>query len=385
MPVGWLAFTGVTVGISAALGMVMMLVGVPIAVYTLVASRWFADYERRRAAPVLGGTIPALPRERREGNLLQRWLQEVADIESWRGVAWAYTLPFLGTIGFTIAVTVWAAGVGYLLSPVWMWALPDNDWHNELPIAIWMVAGGALLAAAPWIVHGSSRLTANVARAFLSPSRAELEKRVQQLTSTRTGAVHAAEQELQRIERDLHDGAQARLVALALDLGMAKERIERDPKAAAALVDEAHAEAKRALAELRDLARGIHPAILSDRGLDGALSALAARSPVHTVVDVKLPGRPTTAAERAAYFTVAEALTNVAKHSEARQAAISAWAEPDRLVVEVADDGRGGAEPARGSGITGLRGRVEALDGHLLVVSPPGEGTTLRAEIPCAW
>src|SRR4051794_18683123 len=207
--------------------------------------------------------------------------------------------------------------------------------------------------------------------------------RIAELETRRTGAVDAAATELRRIERDLHDGAQARLVALAMDLGLARERMVSDPDAAAALIDGAHEDAKTALVELRDLARGIHPAILTDRGLDATVSALAARCPVPCTVDVDLPRRPPAAVESAAYFTVAEALANVAKHSGARAAAITAREQGGRIVVDVRDDGRGGADPARGTGLAGLRGRIEALDGTLAVISPPGKGTVLRAELPC--
>jgi signal transduction histidine kinase len=194
--------------------------------------------------------------------------------------------------------------------------------------------------------------------------------------------VDAAEDERRRIERDLHDGAQQRLVALAMDLGMAREKLRTDPQAATELVGEAHEEAKRALAELRDLARGIHPAVLADRGLDAAISALAARSPVPVGVDVatgRLPGP----VESTAYFVVAEALTNAAKHARAGELAVRIARQGDLLVVEVTDDGAGGADPARGNGLRGLADRVAAIDGRLTVTSPPGGPTLVRAELPC--
>jgi signal transduction histidine kinase len=164
---------------------------------------------------------------------------------------------------------------------------------------------------------------------------------------------------------------------------MAREQIERDPAAAAALLAGAHEDAKTALVELRDLARGIHPAILTDRGLDAAVSALAARCPVPCTVAIDLPDRLPAAIESAAYFTIAEALANVAKHSGAARCDVSGRKDGEMLVVKVHDDGRGGVDEGRGSGIHGLRGRVEALDGKLLVASPPGKGTLLRAELPC--
>jgi signal transduction histidine kinase len=212
---------------------------------------------------------------------------------------------------------------------------------------------------------------------------AELTERVETLTSSRAGAVDAQAAELRRIERDLHDGAQARLVALAMDLGMAREKLATEPADAEALMVEAHEKAKRALVELRDLARGIHPAVLSDRGLDAALSALAAGSPVPVDVDVEIDERLPPAIEGAAYFVVAESITNAAKHSGASAVRLHVAREGGALVVEVADDGAGGAD-AGGNGLRGLRSRVEALDGRLSVASPSGGGTLVRAELPCA-
>jgi len=193
--------------------------------------------------------------------------------------------------------------------------------------------------------------------------------------------VAAADAERRRIERDLHDGAQQRLVALAMTLGRAKAA--SDPELARALVAEAHGEAKEAIVELRNLARGIHPAVPTDRGLDAAVSALAARSPVPVAVHVELPRRADQSVEAIAYFVVAEALANVAKHAEATSARLSLDLQGDRLVVEIADDGRGGANGLGGSGLAGLRDRVRAVDGQLAVISPPGRGTLLRVELPC--
>jgi signal transduction histidine kinase len=252
-------------------------------------------------------------------------------------------------------------------------------------ILIWAFAGfGYFWPLIPITVLAALLgLHAALTALFVRPHEEELVERVDELTRTRRGALDVQASELRRIERDLHDGAQARLVALAMDLGLARERMASDPAAAAALIEGAHEDAKTALVELRDLARGIHPAILTDRGLDAAVSALAARCPVPCTVDVDLARRPPAAVESAAYFTIAEALANVAKHSGARACAITAREQRGRIVVEVRDDGRGGADPGRGTGLAGLRGRVEALDGALTVTSPPGGGTLLRAELPC--
>jgi signal transduction histidine kinase len=243
-----------------------------------------------------------------------------------------------------------------------------------------LIGPPAVLVAA-WIVRGVAFGQALLAQALLAGDEQE---RITELQVSRAGAVDAAAVELRRIERDLHDGAQARLVALAMDLGMARERIDSDPQAAAQLLAGAHEDAKIALSELRDLARGIHPAILTDRGLDAAVSALAARCPVPCTVAIDVPDRLPAAVESAAYFTVAEALANVAKHSGARRCEIAGGVAAERLIIEVHDDGRGGVDASRGTGIMGLRGRIEALDGRLTVRAPHGGGTTLRAELPCA-
>ncbi|MBX9246407.1 sensor histidine kinase, partial [Actinotalea ferrariae] len=213
------------------------------------------------------------------------------------------------------------------------------------------------------------------------------EVRAEHLTETRALAVGAAADDRRRIERDLHDGAQQRLVALGVELGVARRTAATDPVAAAAALDHAHREVKETLAELRDLVRGIHPAVLTDRGLDAALSALAARCPVSVALDVPAPDALAgagPAAEAAAYFVTAEALTNVARHSGAQQARVRAELVGDRLRLTVSDDGRGGARALPGSGLEGLRARVEALDGTFRLDSPPGAGTRVTVEVPCA-
>ena len=206
--------------------------------------------------------------------------------------------------------------------------------------------------------------------------------RIEELETTRAGAVEEQETELRRIERDLHDGAQARLVALGMSIGMAEEKMASDPEAARLLLAEARSGAREALEELRDLARGIHPPILTDRGLDAAIRALAARTPLQVDVAVELSRRPRPPVETATYFVVAEALANAGKHAEAEHVGIRIRERNGKLVAEVADDGRGGADAA-GKGLTGLRRRVEALDGTLRVESPTGGPTTVTAELPC--
>ena len=213
--------------------------------------------------------------------------------------------------------------------------------------------------------------------------RDRLVRRVETLEASRAGAVEEQDAELRRIERDLHDGAQARLVALGLSLGMAEEKFRSDPAGAEQLVAEARAGVAEAIRELRDLSRGIYPPVLADRGIGAALATLADRSPLPTTVSVDLDERPPAAVETAAYFVAAEALANATKHSGAGRIEISVARRNGTLEVLVTDDGKGGADPS-GSGLVGLRRRVEALDGTLAVESPEGGPTTIRVELPCA-
>jgi signal transduction histidine kinase len=254
--------------------------------------------------------------------------------------------------------------------------------------ALWAsgIIGLILLLAAPPLTRGLAAADAALARGLLSPPRgAALKARVTQLEVSRERVVDAAGAERRRIERDLHDGAQQRLVALAMELGRAKAKLA-DDDAAAALVDQAHTHAKAALAELRDLVRGVHPPVLTDRGLDAALSGLAARCPVPVDLQVDVPVRPRPAVEAVAYFTVAEALTNVAKHSRATHVRVIVDGGPapaGTLNLVISDDGIGGADPSS-AGLRGLADRIEGIDGALSVESPPGGPTIISAVIPCA-
>jgi signal transduction histidine kinase len=390
LPMGILTFTVVVTGWSLALGLAITLIGLPIAMVTIHTSRWMAWVERRRAALVLGEIIPGVYKPS-TGKFVDRLKALFSDPSTWKDLAWHLLLLPVGIAGFTVAVTAWSASLGLILTPAWWWALPDSD-PTELGlfnIDSWghaflaMVIGIVLLPVAAALVRGSAAASGALSRVVLGPSRRQLEERVEVLAQTRAGAVDAAAAELHRIERDLHDGAQARLVALALDLGMAEERFDRDPEGARELVEKARGEAKLAMGELRDLARGIRPALLSERGLGEAIGALAARTPLPTNVHVDLDGRLPAPVELAAYFTIAEALTNAVKHAQARSATVRLWRENGRLRIEVRDDGQGGANPA-GHGLDGLHKRLAALDGTLAIASPKGGPTVLYAEVPCA-
>jgi signal transduction histidine kinase len=297
---------------------------------------------------------------------------------------------------FTVAITFWVYGWATLTYPLWFWLFPlyggqdglqlyGDDGHrvyldNPFEITVTALLGLLITLATPWIVRALTTVDRVMVHGLLGPSR--LASRVVELESDRGVVVDTAAADLRRIERDLHDGAQARLVALAMDLGLAKEKLREDPREAARMVDEAHGEVKTALQELRDLARGIHPAVLTDRGLDAALSSVASRCTVPVQVEVDLVERPAAAIEGIAYFTVSELLQNVSKHSGARSAAVDVWRVEERLMVQVSDDGVGGADASGGSGLAGLAGRLDAVDGILVVDSPVGGPTRVTAELP---
>jgi signal transduction histidine kinase len=247
-------------------------------------------------------------------------------------------------------------------------------------VLLWAMSGGGYFWPA-WVMLALGGLVGlqwirNI------PRKRDLNVRVEELTRTRSGALDVQASELRRIERDLHDGAQARLVALSMQLGRAEERLGDNPETAA-LVRRAREEATAAISELRDLARGIAPPVLADRGLEAAVQSLADRSGAHVSVNAEIPRRPPPVVETAAYFVVAESLTNAAKHSPGASVRVTLWLDGGELGIVVADDGLGGADEL-GSGLTGLRQRVEALDGWLTVSSAVGEGTTIRASMPCA-
>jgi signal transduction histidine kinase len=319
---------------------------------------------------------------------------------TWRQLSYhLLAAPALAVAAIT-AVLVWLAGILFTLVYLYASQLspdglfyrgqsPSTSAHlphlSHVPLDAYVTAGGiALLAAAPWLSAAVGALDARAARALLGPSRAEeLEHQVEHLAQTRAGVVDAADAERRRLERDLHDGTQQRLVSLAMRLGMA--RAERpDAEQAHQVIAEAHEETKAALAELRHLVRGLHPVVLEDRGLDAALSGVAARLPIPVRLTVEVPRRPPPTVEAVAYFVVSEGLTNIAKHAQASQAEVFVQRANDRLHIIVSDDGVGGADPARGTGLAGLAKRAASVDGTFEIASPPGGPTLLTVDLPCA-
>jgi signal transduction histidine kinase len=381
----WLAALAVLLGLSV--GLAILVVGLPLLALTLTVVRWGADTERARAALVLATPIARPPRHG-EGRLLARWRTRLRDRHTWRELAYMVLLGPAGIASGALAIAAWAAAIVALGAPALHRLAAEGsvlEGLSGLELAAVAAAGLAMIPAAAWLTVAIARSLARLAAWLLAPdARDALAARVRTLEHTRAGAVESADARLRRLERDLHDGAQHRLAFIAMELDRARGKLADDPAAAAPLLLHAHEESKRAMGELRDLVRGIHPSVLADRGLDAAISGLAERTRVPVSLRIELPSRPPVAAETAAYYVVAEALTNVGKHAGARSVSVTIAQDSEALSVEVSDDGRGGARRTPGSGLDGLAQRVEALDGSLSIDSPAGGPTTLRAVIPCA-
>ncbi|MCX4748380.1 sensor domain-containing protein [Kitasatospora sp. NBC_01287] len=365
LPVGILVFVVTVVTLSVGAALSVTVVGLPLLALGLRQARWFGARARAGARISLGAQVeePAPLLVTRPGTA-GRVLAAITDGLSWRSVLYCVLMLPWGIITFSVTL-------------------------------VFLIAGWPLL---PWVVRHLAAAHRVGVEALLCPSG--LSVRVRELEEDRGAVVDTAAADLRRIERDLHDGAQARLVALAMDLGLAKEKLldtelTQEQASAAKMVDAAHGEVKLALQELRDLARGIHPAVLTDRGLDAALSSVAARCtvPGGVRVNVDLSGpdgrqeRPDSAVEGIAYFTVSELLTNTSKHAGAGRATVDVWRSADRLMLQVSDDGRGGASAPGGGfrpggGLAGLAERIGAVDGVFLVESPEGGPTTATVELP---
>ncbi|MGW8776941.1 histidine kinase [Streptomyces sp. NPDC055796] len=344
---------------------------------TLLQRSRFRELLEREIPAVAYGRRPLRPRA-----LLARLRSE----STWRQYGYHLLVSPLAGVGGALVVLAWACGFAGAGVYGWSWLLPVEDrylgWSRYYDTVT--VLGCLLLLATPWAAAALARLDAFAAAALLGPNRAkELERRVEDLAESRAGVLDAADLERRRIERDLHDGAQQRLVALAMNLGIARATLTDLPPEAKAVIDEAHREAKEAIEELNNLVRGLHPAVLEDRGLDAALSGIAARAPLPVELTVQLAHRPGPTVEAVAYFVVSEALANVAKHAAASRCRVEARRDGDLLRITVTDDGVGGADPARGTGLVGLRKRVGSVDGTILINSPLGGPTVVTVELPC--
>ncbi|WP_406118040.1 sensor histidine kinase [Streptomyces sp. NBC_00989] len=386
---------------TTSLTVVALGVGVPLTLLSTVVVRWFADLHRQWAADRLGEPVARSYSPTPDGGWAVRLRAVLRDPATWRDWAWLAVNSVTGWFTCGLSFLLFLCGVFYLSYPLVFALTPPTVFRTPLGNGFRLHSVQESFAMVPfgpvllllWYTTAVrlANLNALIVRSLLGPTtQAQLRARVAQLAVSRAETVDSRAGELRRIERDLHDGAQARLVSLGMSLGLAEQLLPQDPQAVAELLAEARASTAGALAELRDLVHGIHPPVLADRGLDGALKALALANPIPTTVVTRLPGRLPAPVESAAYFAVAEALTNAVKHAEAQHIGITVefTAHPGTtaglLTMRVSDDGRGGADIDAGTGLRGIARRLSAFDGALSVDSPPGGPTEARMSLPCA-
>lgn len=393
---GTVGFTVIVVLLAVSVGLLITFpLALPFIWLLFALAHLGSSLERSRLVSLLDLELqdPVAPVEGRGARgWLRRLRQRASDRARWKEIGYHLLALPMHVIGYVLITLAWGGSVALILLPLYVGALPEESAKFGLfeitagPGALLMAAlGVVVLLLAPTVTNALVWVHKALASALIGRGRdAELTEQVSRLEQSRSAAVDSAEAERRRIERDLHDGAQQRLVALAAGLGSAREKLDSDDvEAGREMVSHAHEEAKAALKEIRDLVRGIHPVILEDRGLDAALSAVVARAPVPVTLRVEPMERPSGPAESAAYFVVNEALTNVARHSQATRAHVSIARSGDRLIVEIRDDGVGGADASRGSGLQGLRDRITGLGGTMHVISPEGGPTTISVEVPC--
>jgi signal transduction histidine kinase len=401
-PLGLITLVLCMVGFFLGLGTTLLWLGLPILAGAIMMARGFATVERARIAPVLGRRLPhpAYKRPAADAGVAGRILKPLSDGQSWLDLLHGVFRFIPSTIAFVVAVVWWAGALGGLTFPLWEWSIPRGPDNQDLPellglggaystrvifhMAVGFFFAGTLLP----VIRGLALFEAGFARGLLS-GVTELREQVASANAARdtaqaqkAAAVSAEAIALRRLERDIHDGPQQRLVRLAMDLGRAQQQFSTDPEAARATVAEALTQTRETLNELRSLSRGIAPPILVDRGLQAALTALAGRSTIPVDLDAPPIDRLEPAVETTAYFVVAEALTNTAKHSHAGEVQVSVRRAATGLLISVSDDGVGGASLAKGHGLAGLEDRVQAAGGVLSLVSPPGGGTTLTVALP---
>jgi signal transduction histidine kinase len=398
LPIGVAGFVFTMVTLAGSAVLLITFVGLPLLAITGLASRWIGSRLRVFANRLVDARIQA-PQPFHPKPGLLGWIGScLTDGTAWRARLYLLLKLPLGIASLVAVVAFWTYGIGGLSYATWQPFLPCNttadgkchhaigfsdSWQADTPfrIAVVTVGGLILVLAAPWVVRLVVALDKLVMTVLLGPTTNTA--RVAELERTRAVAVDDSAATLRRIERNLHDGAQARLVAVAMNVGLAREKLAEgaDPDEAAKLLDTAHVTAKQAIVELRDLARGIHPPVL-DAGLDAALATLAAHSAVPVRLATTIIDRPEPAIETMAYFCAAELLTNIAKHSAADHAAVDVRTSAGRLVLQVWDDGAGGARIGAGTGLTGLADRIATVDGRLTVDSPDGGPTTVTIDVP---
>jgi len=386
LPLGVAYVAILAAGLSAGTGLAVILVGLVLLLATLFAVRVLAALERTLARNLLRITIhPPI-----EGGIDIAWRQRIQlwlrDPVTWKSLVYLLAKLPMGIVAFSAIVVLGLTSLLILLAPVLVLFTPVIffGWEVDDPLtaAPGVLIGAVLVLLCLHLFNGLAWLFGVFARVMLGPSTVDLRERVEGLRDASARILAAADDERRRIERDLHDGAQQRLVALNVLLGVVENKLETDPTGAAPLVARAREEATEAVKELRELARGIHPALLADRGLTAALEALAARAPFEVEVTGVPQERLPAAVEATAYFITAEALTNVAKYAQAEHATVDLSIDRGRLRVTVRDDGVGGADAVLGTGLRGLYDRVAALDGRFEVISPEGGGTVVTAELP---
>jgi signal transduction histidine kinase len=351
--------------------------GLPFLAVVTGLIRPLARAERRRVRLATGADVAEAYRPLR-GSVPARVRTLLSDVSTWRDLGWLLGWILAGAVGLAFLAAAVVGPSFIVVVPFdYLRGAGDGKVLELLPLGAFFTAVG--WAGCPPVAKALAALSAQ----SLAPDEsAILRVEMAHLAETRDETVDARAAELRRIERDLHDGAQARLVSLTMSLGMAEDQFDRDPDAARQLVIEARASARVALNELRHLVRGIYPPVLTERGLAGAVEALALASAVPVEVDVVLDERLPAPLESALYFMIAEAMANIARHSEATWAFVRLWKEQGKLRLIVHDDGRGGADPARGSGLRGMQQRLAAFDGKFTLSSPAGGPTELFAEIP---
>lgn len=403
LPLALAAFIVAVVAIAAGVGNLLLVVGFPILAGAFLVLRALADIERNRIAAVL-----QLPRTRPiyrtagpDAGVWRRWFTMLADTQSWLDLLYGIVVFPVSVITSCAAVTWWSGAIGGLLYWTYDWALPHSPENHELAELVGLAdtAGNRILLntaiglvfalSLPFVLRGCTLAQASLGRALLT-GVAELRQQITglqaataQAQAQTAAAVSAEAIALRRLERDIHDGPQQRLVRLALDLGRAQRQLDTDPAAVRQTLAEALAQAGETLDELRALSRGIAPPILADRGLTAAVAALAALCAVPVDLDADDLGRLNPTVETTAYFVVAEALANIAKHSRATECRVALHRTADRITVTVTDNGDGGAQLAKGHGLTGLTDRVRVIGGTLAVTSPAGGPTTITAQLPC--
>ncbi|MDA4890639.1 histidine kinase [Streptomyces sp. MS2A] len=365
----------------------LLLLGLPLVPLAMKLASWIARLDRERLYILRDFTIdtPVVT----PGKSWKDRLERLFGQRAWRELGFTAVMSLWGLGAGGLVMMVLAAGLLLALLPFVGPLMPDGSSLLGLDVAtlpgaaVGGVVGLALLTAGLWLGGPLARTESALVTRMLGANRVDhLVRRMLDLEDSRSRMVDAAELERQRIERDLHDGAQQRLLSVAMSLGRAKSRFARDPEKAQALVMAAHEEAKAAMQELRDVTRGLHPAILTEQGIEPALTTIAARCPIPVDLSVQLSQRPSPRAEAVAYYVVSELLTNIAKHAAADRAAVTVLRDENLLRLTVTDDGIGGADPARGSGLSGLRDRVRAVDGHLTLSSPVGGPTVVDVTLP---